>query len=165
MSATGARPGGAEGHAEEGTRSAHLRLAVHRLDAELPLPRYAHDGDAGLDLYAAEAATIPPGARLALRTGVALAIPDGFAGFVLPRSGLALRSGVTILNAPGLIDAGYRGEVKVVLVNHGMDAVTLQRGDRIAQLVVQRVERVELHEVDTLPASQRGPGGFGSTGA
>jgi dUTP pyrophosphatase len=141
-----------------------LRLAVRRLDSELPLPRYAREGDAGLDLYAAETATLAPGERLTVRTGIALAIPDGFAGFVLPRSGAALRTGLTILNAPGLIDAGFRGEVQVLLVNHGAGAVVVQRGDRIAQLVVQRVERARLVEVDTLPASERGPGGFGSTG-
>jgi dUTP pyrophosphatase len=140
-------------------------VAARRLDADLPLPRYARDGDAGLDLYAAESVTLAPGARLPVRTGIALAIPDGFAGLVLPRSGLALRSGLTILNAPGLIDAGYRGELQVLLVNHGAGEVAVQRGDRIAQLVVQRVERVTLVEVDALPASERGPGGFGSTGA
>jgi len=138
---------------------------VRRLDAELPLPRYARDGDAGLDLHAAESVTLPPGGRLAVRTGIAVAIPEGVAGFVLPRSGLALRSGLTILNAPGLIDAGYRGELQVLLVNHGAVDVTVQRGDRIAQLVVQRVERAELVEVEELPESERGPGGFGSTGA
>ena len=138
---------------------------MRRLDAGLPLPRYARDGDAGLDLYAAESVTLPPGGRLAVRTGIAVAIPDGFAGFVLPRSGLALQSGLTILNAPGLIDAGYRGEVQVLLVNHGALDVTVGRGDRIAQLVVQRVARAEVVEVEELPETDRGPGGFGSTGA
>jgi dUTP pyrophosphatase len=141
-----------------------VRLPVLRMDAELPLPAYARADDAGLDLHAAESVTLAPGARALVPTGIALAIPPGFAGFVLPRSGLALRHGVTALNTPGLIDAGYRGEVKVLLINHGAAAVTLARGDRIAQLVVQRVERVALTPVAELPDSARGPGGFGSTG-
>ena len=140
-------------------------MAVKRLDPSLPLPIYAREGDAGLDLSSAERVVIEPGARALVRTGLALAIPSGYAGFVLPRSGLALRQGITVLNAPGLIDAGYRGEVMVLLVNHDRSgAVTVERGDRVAQLVVQRVERVELVEVDELPASERGGGGFGSTG-
>ena len=138
---------------------------MKRLDPSLPLPTYAREGDAGLDLSSAERVVIEPGARALVRTGLALAIPSGYAGFVLPRSGLALRQGITVLNAPGLIDAGYRGEVMVLLVNHDRSgAVTVERGDRVAQLVVQRVERVELVEVDELPASERGGGGFGSTG-
>jgi dUTP pyrophosphatase len=141
-----------------------VRVPVLRMDAALPLPAYARPDDAGLDLCAAEAVTLAPGARALVPTGIALAIPPGFAGFVLPRSGLALRHGVTLLNTPGLIDAGYRGEVKILLVNHGDVAVTLARGDRIAQLVVQRVERVALAPVPELPDSARGPGGFGSTG-
>lgn len=128
------------------------------------MPARAHEDDAGLDLYAAEALTIEPGARALVATGIALAIPEGYAGFVLPRSGLALRQGVTQLNAPGLIDAGYRGEVKVLLVNHDRAAAAIARGDRIAQLVIQRVEGAELIEVDELPSSDRGAGGFGSTG-
>ncbi len=107
-------------------------VPVLRVDAHLPLPAYARADDAGLDLHAAEAVTLKPGDRMLVSTGIALAIPAGFAGFVLPRSGLALRHGVTVLNTPGLIDAGYRGEVKVLLVNHGHEAVTLSRGDRIA---------------------------------
>jgi dUTP pyrophosphatase len=130
----------------------------------LPLPARARADDAGLDLYAAEAATIEPGARALVPTGIALAIPAGYAGLVLPRSGLALRHGLTLLNTPGLIDAGYRGEVKVLLVNHDRAAVTVARGDRIAQLVIQRVEPAELVEVDELPTTDRGAGGFGSTG-
>jgi dUTP pyrophosphatase len=114
---------------------------------------------------AAEAVTLAPGGRALVPTGIALAIPPGYAGFVLPRSGLALRRGVTVLNAPGLIDAGYRGEVKVLLVNHDTTPARLERGDRIAQLVVQRVEAADLREVDDLPPTERGPGGFGSTGA
>jgi dUTP pyrophosphatase len=134
------------------------------VDADVPLPAYARDDDAGLDLHAAEAVTLAPGARALVPTGLALAIPPGFAGLVLPRSGLALRHGLTCLNTPGLIDAGYRGEVKVLLVNLGAVSVTLQRGDRIAQLIVQRVERVVLDLVTELPPSARGTGGFGSTG-
>ena len=141
-----------------------LRVPVLRMDAALPLPAYARPDDAGLDLCAAEPVTLAPGARALVPTGIALAIPPGFAGFVLPRSGLALRHGVTLLNTPGLIDAGYRGEVKVLLVNHGDAAVTLARGDRIAQLVVQRIERIALTAVTELPDSTRGAGGFGSTG-
>ena len=141
-------------------------MLVQRLDAGVPIPAYAREGDAGLDLHAAEDVTLAPGARALVGTGLAVALPPGCAGFVLPRSGLALRHGVSIVNAPGLIDAGYRGEVKVLLVNHDPAAsVTLRRGDRIAQLVVQRAERAELVEVDELPSSARGAGGFGSTGA
>ncbi len=141
-----------------------IRLLVRRLDPTLPLPAYARDGDAGLDLQAAEAATIEPGARALVPTGLAVAIPAGYAGFVLPRSGLALRHGLTLLNTPGLIDAGYRGEIKVLLINHDRATVTIARGERIAQLVVQRVEHVDLVEVDELPVTARGDGGFGSTG-
>ena len=140
-------------------------MLVQRLDAGVPIPAYAREGDAGLDLHAAEDVTLAPGARALVGTGIAVALPPGCAGFVLPRSGLALRHGVSIVNAPGLIDAGYRGEVRVLLVNHDPAAsVTLRRGDRIAQLVVQRAERAELVEVDELPSSARGAGGFGSTG-
>jgi len=142
-----------------------VAVPVLRVDAELPLPAYARADDAGLDLHAAQAVTLKPGDRVLVPTGIALAIPPGFAGFVLPRSGLALRHGVTVLNTPGLIDAGYRGEIKVLLVNHGPAPVTLGRGDRVAQLVVQRVEHVALAPITELPGSSRGEGGFGSTGA
>ena len=128
------------------------------------MPARAREDDAGLDLYAAKATSIEPGGRALVPTGIAVAIPPGYAGFVLPRSGLALRHGVTLLNTPGLIDPGYRGEVKVLLVNHDRAAATVARGDRIAQLVIQRVEPVELIEVEELPPSDRGGGGFGSTG-
>jgi dUTP pyrophosphatase len=128
------------------------------------MPAYARADDAGLDLLAAEPVTLAPGARALVPTGIAVAIPRGYAGFVLPRSGLALRRGVTVLNAPGLIDAGYRGEIKVLLVNHDAAPVRLERGERIAQLVLQRVEHADLREVAELPPSERGPGGFGSTG-
>lgn len=144
--------------------SERVCVRIQQVDAELPLPAYAREDDAGLDLYAAETLTLAPGARALVPTGIALAIPPGFAGLVLPRSGLALRHGVTILNTPGLIDAGYRGEVKALLINHGQEPVTLNRGDRIAQLVVQRVEHVTLAAVDALAPSVRGAGGFGSTG-
>jgi dUTP pyrophosphatase len=142
-----------------------MRIAVKRLDPELPLPRYARASDAGLDLHAAARVVIAPGDRALVPTGLAITIPPGYAGLVLPRSGLALRHGVTVLNAPGLIDAGYRGEVQVLLINHDpAAAVTLERGERIAQLVVQAVASVELVEVEELSASERGAGGFGSTG-
>ena len=141
-----------------------VRVPVLRVDAALPLPAYARPDDAGLDLYAAAPVTLAPGARALVPTGIALAIPPGFAGFVLPRSGLALRHGVTLLNTPGLVDAGYRGEIQVLLMNHGDAPVSLSRGDRVAQLVVQRVEHVALAPVAELPESARGAGGFGSTG-
>ena len=140
-------------------------MLVQRLDRDLPLPAYAREGDAGLDLHAREGVTLAPGARAAVGTGVAMALPDGYAGFVLPRSGLALRHGLSLVNTPGLIDAGYRGEIRVILINHDPTTpVTLSRGDRIAQLVIQRVEQVDVIEVDTLPETHRGSGGFGSTG-
>ncbi|MGH8891941.1 MAG: dUTP diphosphatase [Actinomycetes bacterium] len=140
-------------------------VLVRRLDPDVPLPTYAHPGDAGADLAAAEDVELGPGERAMVRTGVALALPDGYAAFVHPRSGLAHRFGVGIVNAPGTVDAGYRGEVKVLLVNHDPhETVRLRRGDRIAQLVVQRVERARFHEVDVLPGSARGEGGHGSTG-
>ena len=143
-----------------------VRLPIMRLDPDLPLPRYAHPGDAGLDLYARESVTLKPGERALVPTGVALAIPPGHVGLVHPRSGLAVRHGVTLVNAPGTIDAGYRGEVQVALANTDLhDPVTLERGARIAQLVVQRVETVEVVEVDALPDTARGAGGFGSTGS
>lgn len=141
------------------------RLAVRRLDDGLPLPRYAHEGDAGLDLHAREHVTLGPGARAVVPTGIAVAIPDGMVGLVHPRSGLAARHGVTLVNAPGTIDAGYRGEVKVIIGNTDRhEPAVLERGARIAQLVVQRVERVEVVAVDALPDTARGWGGFGSTG-
>ena len=143
-----------------------LDIPIVRLDAELPLPSYAHDGDAGVDLVAREDATLAPGGGRALvPTGVALALPDGYAGFVQPRSGLALEHGVTCLNTPGLIDSGYRDELRVLLVNTDpTEPFTVRRGDRIAQLVVQPVERCAFVVVDSLPDSSRGTGGFGSSG-
>jgi dUTP pyrophosphatase len=141
-----------------------IELPLKRLDPSIALPSYAREDDAGLDLRAAHDAVLEPGGRALVGTGLAVAIPAGFAGLVLPRSGLALTQGVTVLNAPGLVDAGYRGELKVLLINHGAAPVAVRRGDRIAQLVIQRVERAEPIEVVELPASQRGAGGFGSTG-
>ncbi len=143
-----------------------LRIGVTRLDPELAMPAYAHDGDAGADLRARVAVTLQPGGgRSLVPTGIALALPRGTAGFVQPRSGLALRHGVTCLNTPGLVDCGYRGELKVLLVNLDPSAAyTVERGDRIAQLVIQRVEHVDFVELDDLPESTRDIGGFGSTG-
>ena len=148
-----------------GARDEQLAVQVVRLDTELPLPRYAHPGDAGLDLQARESAVLAAGGGRALvPTGIAVAIPPGHAAFVLPRSGLALRYGVTVVNAPGLIDAAYRGEVKVVLLNTDPhEAYEVHRGDRIAQLVVQRVEEVVWQVVDALDGEDRG-GGFGHSG-
>jgi len=140
-------------------------LAAVRLDRELPLPAYARPGDAGLDLRASESLKLEPGERRLVPTGLAIAIPEGHAGLVLPRSGLAMQKGVTVLNAPGLIDSGYRGELKVLLINHGPAVVAIERGERIAQLVIQAVARAKLVEVERLPDSARGEGGFGSTGA
>jgi len=142
-----------------------LPVPVVRLDPDLPLPGYAHPGDAGLDLRAREDAVVAPaGGRALVPTGLAVAIPPGHAGFVLPRSGNALNHGVTVANAPGLIDAAYRGELKVILLNTDpTEPFHVQRGERIAQLVVQRVEEVGWHEVDTLEGDDRG-GGFGHTG-
>jgi dUTP pyrophosphatase len=142
-----------------------VRIEVQRLDPGLPLPGYAREADAGLDLYAAETLTLAPGARAAVGTGIAVAIPPGCAGFVVPRSGLALRQGLSLVNTPGLIDAGYRGEIRVILINHDLGATaTVARGDRIAQLVIQRIETAELVEVEKLSSTSRGAGGFGSTG-
>ncbi|MFL1381816.1 MULTISPECIES: dUTP diphosphatase [unclassified Nocardiopsis] len=142
-----------------------IPITVHRLDPGLPLPEYAHPGDAGADLYTAVDVVLAPGERSTVPTGLAIALPDGYAAFVHPRSGLAARCGLTIVNAPGTVDAGYRGEIKVTLLNtDSADPVKLTRGDRIAQLVVQRVERAVFVEADTLPGSVRGAGGFGSTG-
>ncbi len=139
-------------------------VACVRLTPEASLPRYAHHGDAGMDLAAAASVHLPAGGRVAVPTGLALAIPAGWVGLVHPRSGLAHRAGVTVANAPGTIDAGYRGEVKVLLVNLGDDDVTFAVGDRVAQLVIQRVAEARVVEVTTLDDTERGAGGFGSTG-
>jgi dUTP pyrophosphatase len=140
-------------------------VLIQRLDPDVPLPTYAHPGDAGLDLTTRTDAVLAPGERVLLATGIAIALPPGFAAFVHPRSGLAVRYGVGLVNAPGTIDAGYRGEIKVSVINLDPRAtVEFQAGDRIAQLVVQPVSRAVLHEVERLPGSDRGEGGFGSTG-
>ena len=142
-----------------------MKLPVRVLDPDLQLPRYASPGDAGLDLVAAEDISLQPGQRHAVPTGIAVAIPDGYAGFVHARSGRALKEGLALANAPGLIDSGYRGEIKVIVVNLDPSSpVDIKRGDKVAQLVVQPVETVELVEVEDLPDSKRGAGGFGSTG-
>lgn len=141
-----------------------VQLRVRRLDPAAPLPERAHPGDAGIDLSANEDVTLAPGARAAVGTGLAVAVPDGWVGLVHPRSGLALRHGLTVANAPGTIDSGYRGELKVLLVNLGDQSVTIARGDRIAQLLLQQVGRPVVMEVEDLDATDRGEGGFGSTG-
>ncbi len=144
-----------------------LEVPVVRLDPDLALPAYAREGDAGADLVARESTVIAPaGGRAVVPTGIAIAIPPGYAGFVLPRSGLAAHHGVTCLNTPGLVDAGYRGELRVVLVNTDpTEPYAVTRGERIAQLVIQRVEHARFTAVDELPPSERGSGGFGHTGA
>lgn len=138
---------------------------MRRLDPGLPLPSYARPGDAGLDLFSAADVTLKPGDRAAVPTGLAVEIPDGYAGFVHARSGRALREGLALVNAPGLIDSGYRGEIKVIVVNlDPADPVHVARGNKIAQLVIQAVVTAELAEVEDLEATERGAGGFGSTG-
>jgi len=138
---------------------------VLRLDPDLPLPSYAHPGDAGADLLTTVDVTLAPGERALVPTGIAMAVPEGYVALVHPRSGLAARHGLSIVNTPGTIDSGYRGEIKVLLVNHDpREPIELRRGDRVAQLVVQRVERAGFVEVDRLPETARGAGGYGSTG-
>lgn len=145
--------------------SERVDVLLVRLDPDLPVPAYALPGDAGFDVCTTIDITLAPGERAIVPTGIALALPDGYAAFVHPRSGLAARHGLTIVNAPGTIDAGYRGEVKVCLLNtDARESVTLARGDRIAQIVVQAVVRAVLHEAERLPGSHRGEGGYGSTG-
>ena len=141
-----------------------LELRVTRLRDDVELPAYAHDGDAGLDLAAAEPVRLEPGERAAVPTGLAVAIPDGWVGLVHPRSGLARRHGLTVANAPGTIDSGYRGELQVLLVNLGAEVVELAAGDRVAQLLLQQVGRARIVEVAALDDTTRGAGGFGSTG-
>jgi dUTP pyrophosphatase len=146
--------------------AAVLRIPVTRLDPDLPLPAYAHVGDAGADLVAREGAVLRHGGgRAVVHTGLALALPEGYVGLVMPRSGLALRHGVTCLNTPGVVDSGYRGELRVLLVNTDPAAdYEIRRGDRIAQLVIQRVEQARFEPVEELDVSERGSGGFGHTG-
>jgi dUTP pyrophosphatase len=142
-----------------------VEVLVQRLHSDLPLPAYALPGDAGADIVAAADLTLGPGERALLPTGVAIALPEGYAAFVHPRSGLAARAGLGLVNAPGTIDSGYRGEIKVIVINHDLSApIELRRGERIAQLVFQRVEEARFIEVDVLPDSERGAGGHGSTG-
>jgi dUTP pyrophosphatase len=154
-------PGGEAGH-----DGAVLHVPVIRLDPELPLPAYARPGDAGADLFARETVKLRcGGGRALVPTGLALALPEGYAALVMPRSGLALRHGITCLNTPGLIDSGYRGEVSVLLVNTDPESTyVVERGDRIAQLVIQRVEQADFAMVEELPESARGAGGFGHSG-
>lgn len=145
------------------TRKVPLRLK--KLDAELPTPKYANQGDAGLDLYSAEDVTLKPGERAMIATGIAIAIEPGYAGFVQPRSGLAAKQGFSIVNTPGLIDSGYRGEIKVIGLNtDNHNDITINRGDRVAQLVIQEVPFVEILEVTELDETARSDGGFGSSG-
>jgi dUTP pyrophosphatase len=141
-----------------------MHISVQKLDKELPTPARAHADDAGLDLYSAQTLTLEPGERAAVGTGLAISLPAGFAGLVTPRSGLAARAGLSIVNAPGLIDAGYRGEIKVILINLGQDPVRVGRGDRIAQLVIIAVSTAVPVVVDDLDETARGVDGFGSTG-
>jgi dUTP pyrophosphatase len=142
-----------------------LPIAVVRLDRDLPLPSYAHPGDAGADLVTAVDVVLEPGERGMVPTGISIALPEGYVALVHPRSGLAARHGLSIVNSPGTVDAGYRGEIKVMLINHDpAEAIRLRRGDRIAQLVIQRFEQAVFTEVDALPGSVRGSGGYGSTG-
>ncbi|YAL84510.1 dUTP diphosphatase [Dermacoccaceae bacterium W4C1] len=147
------------------TGAGRTSVRIQRLDPDLPLPRYARPGDAGMDLYAREGVTLSPGHRSLIPTGIAIALPEGFAAFVHPRSGLGARHGITLVNAPGTVDAGYRGEIQVNLINlDPREQFAVRRGDRIAQLVVQRVENVELIEVESLPTSVRGTTGHGASG-
>lgn len=141
-----------------------LTVPIVRIDPELPLPAYAHDGDAGADLYARYSVHLCPKDRILVPTGIAVGIPDGYVGLIHPRSGLAIKKGLTVLNTPGTVDAGYRGEVCVCLINNGKDAVTVERGERIAQIVFQRVARAVFQVHESLPETARGSGGHGSTG-
>ena len=143
-----------------------IEVKIQRLCKDVPLPRYAYPGDAGLDLAAAEDLVIPPGERALIATGLAIEIPEGYAGFVQPRSGLALRQGLSIVNTPGLIDSHYRGEIKIIALNTDKrDTITIKRGDRVAQLVVMAVPHVEIVEYENLETTMRDTGGFGSSGA
>jgi len=145
--------------------STPIRIGLRRLDTDLPIPRAAHPGDAGLDVYAREDVLLAPGERYLMPTGIAIALPVGFAAFTHPRSGLAARHGISIVNAPGTVDAGYRGEIMVNLINlDPREAFQVRRGDRVAQLVVQRVERVHFEVLDSLPESSRGETGHGASG-
>ena len=143
----------------------HLELPVQLLDAGLPAPAYAHAGDAGLDLYARTSVELAPFERGLIPTGVAVSIPAGYAGFVQPRSGLAIKRGLSFVNTPGLIDSGYRGEISIIAINlDPTETLHIERGERIAQLVLQPVATASVRVVDSLDATVRGAGGFGSTG-
>lgn len=143
----------------------NLQVLITRLDPELPLPRYAKGGDAGADIYTRIDFTLAPGERALVPTGISIALPDGYVALVHPRSGLAIKHGVTMVNAPGTVDAAFRGELQCIMINHDRNETAIfKRGDRIAQLVFQKVERAEFIEVESLPGSGRGDGGFGSTG-
>ena len=146
-------------------RDTHMQANFSRLDPEVEIPTRAHIGDAAVDLQTRTDFSLEPGERASIPTGLAVAIPEGYAGLVLPRSGHARRSGVGVVNGPGLIDSGYRGEVAVLLINHGSERVSFAKGERIAQLAVVPVVPVEWVEVDTLDDTERGSGGFGSTGS
>lgn len=142
-----------------------VEVLLQRLDSELPIPSYAHPGDAGLDLYSAIDHVLEPGHRQLIPTGIAIALPEGYVAFVHPRSGLAHKHGIGMVNAPGVVDAGYRGEIKVNLINHDpSSSFEIKRGERVAQLVIQQVSHAQLIAVEALPGSDRGEGGFGSTG-
>ena len=142
-----------------------VEVLITRLDPELALPRYSKPGDAGADIVSRIDITLAPGERALVPTGIAIALPDGYVALVHPRSGLAIKHGVTMVNSPGTVDAAYRGELQIILINHDpKEAVSFKRGDRIAQLVIQKVEHAEFIEVSELPGSGRGAGGFGSTG-
>jgi|UniRef100_UPI004049347C dUTP pyrophosphatase len=142
-----------------------VKILIKRLDPDVPLPQYAKGGDAGADIVSAVDITLAPGERALVPTGISIALPDGYVALVHPRSGLAIKHGVTMVNAPGTVDAGYRGELKLILINHDQkESVSFKRGDRVAQLVIQQVERAEFIEVQELPGSGRGTDGFGSTG-
>ena len=143
----------------------NVQVLITRLDESIPLPRYAKGGDAGADIVSRIDITLKPGERTLVPTGISIALPDGYAAFVHPRSGLAIKHGVTMVNAPGTVDAGFRGELQCIMVNHDQhESITFKKGDRIAQLVIQKVERAEFVEVKDLPGSGRGTDGFGSTG-
>ena len=143
----------------------NLQVLITRLDESIPLPTYAKGGDAGADIVSRIDITLRPGERALVPTGISIALPDGYAAFVHPRSGLAIKHGVTMVNAPGTVDAGFRGELQCIMINHDpLESISFKKGDRIAQLVIQKVERAEFVEVKDLPGSGRGTGGFGSTG-
>lgn len=143
----------------------NLQVLITRLDPELPLPRYAKGGDAGADIYTRIDFTLAPGERALVPTGISIALPDGYVALVHPRSGLAIKHGITMVNAPGTVDAAFRGELQCIMINHDRNETAIfKRGDRIAQLVFQKVERADFIEVESLPGSGRGDGGFGSTG-